>query len=268
MMSARLAMVVASVLSLAMLAMAPVHPSERWQLASLDPSDPEAYFLLAEEVADAAASDAERRLAIRLYALAATLDERQWHVAALRGIIGLVEDESTIRALRSMLELSQQDPPRLLPGSMIVLGQTDRATIAAFDVLSNARAGRLLDARRRVQNLPGVRERLLLYQDDVPGGMQRLIDGLQPKEGATERRRLTDAELVAQLQVQLRLLGGREDAWSATLMAWRGRPMQRLESHELGSLLGLDLTRRVWRGDRWRPPSEIEQDPEGDEDVQ
>lgn len=255
------------ILSLLMLAMAAPKPAERWGLASLHPSDPQAYFLLAEEVADAATTELERRLAIRLYALAATLDARQWRVGALRGIIGLVEDESTVRALRSMLELSVDEPPRLLPGSRIVLGQTDRASVAAFDVLSEARAGRRLEARRRLQNIPGVRERLLVYQDDVPGGMQRLMDELATEDGGEQRRRMTDAELVSQLQVQLRLLGGREDSWSATLMAWRGRPMQRLESHDLGALLGLDLDRRVWRGDRWRP-LEIVEDPPGDADDQ
>ena len=70
---------------------------------------------------------------------------------------------------------------------------------------------------------------------------------------ASQRQRLTDAEVVAQLQVQLRLLGGSEESWSATLTAWRGRPMKSLESHQLASLLGLDLDRRVWRDGRWRP---------------
>ncbi len=239
-------------------AMAPSTPQDRWPLESLHPSDPEAYFLLAEEVADAASSDVERELAVRLFAIAATLDERQWAAGSLRGIIGLVEDESKIRVLRSMIELAEDDPPRLLPGSVIVLGRTDRATIAAFDVLSWARCGRDQDARRRIQSVPGVRERLLVHQDDLPGGMQRLLDEIAAGERSSQRRRLTEAELVAQLQVQLRLLGGREDSWSATLTAWRGRPMQRLESHDLGALLGLDLSRQVWRSNRWRPLAEDE----------
>ena len=126
---------VGGLLVLGMLASAPMELGDRWDLKSLHPSNPKSYFLLAEEVADASSTDVERRLAIRLYAIAATLDRRQWGVASLRGIIGLVDDESKVRALRSMIELDRNEPPRLLPGSVIVLGQTDRATIAAFDVL-------------------------------------------------------------------------------------------------------------------------------------
>lgn len=245
----------AGLLSLSSAAMAPGDLDARWQLDALHPSDPESYFLLAEEVADASSSEVERRLAIRLFAIAATLDHRQWGVGSLRGILGLVDDESKARAIRSMIELAVEDPPQLLPESMIVLGQNDRATIAAFDVLSWSRCGRDVDARRRIQSVPGVRERLLVYQEDVPGGMQRLIDDLSSRD-PSERRRLTEAEHVAQLQVQLRLLGGREDSWSATLMAWKGRPMERLASHDLGTLLGLDLSRQVWRNNRWRPLDE------------
>ncbi|MDG2201103.1 MAG: hypothetical protein P8K80_07980 [Phycisphaerales bacterium] len=244
------------VLSSFMAAAAP-STAVRWQLDALDPSDPSQYFLRAEEVADVATDARQRRLAIRLYALAVTLDPEQWGTSGLLGIIELVEDESTIRALRSMIELQEGRSAGLLPDSRVVLGQTDRATIAAFDVLSYARSGEVLDARRRLRSIPGVRERLLVYQDEIPGGMQRLIDDLSVSKESGSRQRLTQAEQVAQLQVQLRLLGGREESWSATLMAWRGRPMQSLESHDLGSLLGLDLDRRVWRSDRWQPVEEV-----------
>jgi len=236
----------------------------RWQLDTLDPSEPSQYFLRAEEVADVADDAPQRRLAIRLYAIAATLDPDQWGTSGLLGIIELLDDESTIRALRSMIELQESDPAGLLPESRVVLGQTDRATVAAFDVLSYARSGEELDARRRLRNIPGVRERLLAYQDEIPGGMQRLIDDLMKTTDTGVRQRLTAAEQVAQLQVQLRLLGGREESWSATLMAWRGRPMQSLESHDLGTLLGLDLDRQVWRNDRWQP-IEVEPPSEGDQ---
>ena len=231
----------------------------RWQLDTLDPSEPSQYFLRAEEVADVADDAPQRRLAIRLYAIAATLDPDQWGTSGLLGIIELLDDESTIRALRSMIELQESDPAGLLPESRVVLGQTDRATVAAFALptLPVLRS-------RTASRIPGVRERLLAYQDEIPGGMQRLIDDLMKTTDTGVRQRLTAAEQVAQLQVQLRLLGGREESWSATLMAWRGRPMQSLESHDLGTLLGLDLDRQVWRNDRWQP-IEVEPPSEGDQ---
>ena len=257
-----------TILVLALLGSGPLEVDERWELGSLHPSDPQSYFLLAEEVADASSTEAERRLAIRLFAIAATLDARNWEVASLRGIIGLVDDESTTRTLRSMLALAEDAPPHLLPSSMVVLGRTDQATIAAFDVLSWSRCGRRMDARRLLEGLPGVRERLLVHQDDVAGGMGRLIDELSEPDDPSKRRPLTEAEVVAQLQVQLRLLGGREDSWSGTLTAWRGRPMERLSSHDLGTLLGLDLSRQVWRSNEWRPIEEDQPPSDGGQDDQ
>ncbi len=255
-----------TILVIALLASAPVEIDERWELGSLHPSDPQSYFLLAEEVADASSTEAERRLAIRLFAIAATLDARNWEVASLRGIVGLVDDESTMRTLRAMLALAEDAPSRLLPGSMVAPGRTDQATIAAFDVLSWSRCGRRVDARRLLRDLPGVRERLLVHQDDVAGGMGRLIDELSAPDDPSSRRSLTEAQLVAQLQVQLRLLGGREDSWSGSLTAWRGRPMERLSSHDLGTLLGLDLSRQVWRSNGWRPIEEDQSPSDGDEE--
>jgi hypothetical protein len=230
-----------------------VDTADRWGLDRLVPTDPSGYFLLAEEVADVADNPQERRLAVRLYALAAALDPDQWGTSGLLGIIDLLEDESTIRSLRSMIEMRQLHAGGLLPSSRVVLGETDRATVAAFDVLSYARAGDMVQARRRLRNITGVRERLLSFQDEIPGGMQHLVDRIDSSSDNGLRQRLTEPEVVAQLQVQLRLLGGSDDSWSATLMAWRGRPMQSLESHDLGSLLGLDLERRVWLNDRWQP---------------
>ena len=121
----------------------------KWDLESLQPGDPGAYFERAEEVADAASSDPERALAVRLYALAATLDEARWSRSSLLGIIALLEDESRVRGLRALLEFYEEEQPQLLPSTRLVMGAGDRVTVSAVDVLSLYRSGMAVGAGQR-----------------------------------------------------------------------------------------------------------------------
>lgn len=236
----------------------------KWDLESLQPDDPGTYFELAEEVADAASSEPERTLAVRLYALAATLDEARWGRSSLLGIIDLLDDETRVRGLRALLEFYEEEQPQLLPSTRLVMGAGDRVTVSAVDVLSLYRSGMAAGARQRL-GTTGVRDRLLEYEDEIPGGMNRLLDEITTRRDKENRRRLAESEIVAQLQVQSRLLGGREESWSATLSAWGGRPLPSIESHDLGTILNLDLARSVWRNGRWRVPVDARTGEPGDQ---
>lgn len=224
----------------------------RAALEALDPAVPVGYIELAETIADTADSPQQRQLAIRLFALGATLAPEQWGRSGMLGVLELLEDEQQIRGVRALLELQEDMRPSMLPDRRIVMGSQTRASIIAFDVLSSIRSGNIKTARSLLRHSSGPREVLEQYEDDVPGGMRRLLERV---ESALENRpiQLTGSEYVAQLQVQSRLLGGRRETWSAALSAWQGRPLEDVAGSDLGHVLNLDLSKTTWQG-RWMQP--------------
>jgi hypothetical protein len=105
---------------------APPAAEARWdaKLQALHPTRPSAYFELAEDIADAAASDEERGLARRLFALAGALDpERLGRSACL----ALADMQSQPHLRRRLLALAT------------LLGER-RGEIAALDVLEQTAA--------------------------------------------------------------------------------------------------------------------------------
>ena len=222
------------------------------QLKGLDPGAPQSYIELAELIADEASSDEQRRLAIRLFAIGATLDPEGWGRSGMLGILPLLEDEEQIRSVQSMLELQNGGGFGMLPRRRVVLGSQSKVQIAAFDVLSFIRSGNIKSGKMLLQGVNGTRELLGEYEGEIPGGMQRLLDRLKSADEG-QRYALSTSEYVAHLQVQSHLLGGGRETWSATLSAWNGRPLEDVSKADLGHVLELDLTKSVWRGS-WSEP--------------
>ena len=222
------------------------------RLRGLAPDTPGGYIELAEVVADDITSDADRRLSIRLFAIAATLDPARWGRSGMLGILELLEDEERIRRVRSMLALQEGGSAGMLPSRRIALGSQSKAQIAAFDVLSSLRSGDANAGRTLLRNVPGSRELLESYDDEIPGGMRRLLAWLQTAE-VEQRYALSDSDCVSHLQVQSDMLGGARDTWSATLSAWNGRPLEDDSQVDLGDVLELELGKTVWR-DGWTEP--------------
>ena len=235
-----------------LIGMAPNDPVHKAALESLNPDEPYGYIELAETVADTARTQSERRLAVRLYALGATLDPERWGRSGMVGVLSLLEQEDQIRRLRVLLKLQDETRPRLLPQRRIVIGSQTQASIAAFDILSAIRSGDVRAAQSLLRRTGGVRDLLEQYEDQIPGGMSQLLDRVMKSQNSAPVR-LTGAEYVAQLQIQSQLLGGRSDTWSATLSAWQGRPLEAVEHSDLGHVLELDLTKSVWSGGWIRP---------------
>ena len=243
---------VACVVCLFLLGMQSVDPVLRASLEKLKPSLPGAYFELAEVVADNAKSDEERKLAIRLFALAATLDPDRWAHGGLLGISVLIEgDQDRIRAVQALLELHDDARPNLLPQRQVVLGAESTAAVNAFDVISCMRTGDSIRARNLLRYGSGVRDLLEAYQGDVPGGMKVLLDRITSRDGEV---RLNENVYVALLQVQSQLLGGKHESWSATLAVGLGRPLEDLSDADLGNVLKMDLEQSTWRNGRWTMP--------------
>ena len=227
-----------------------VDPVLRESLQALDPAVPGDYFELAEHVADTADSPGDRDLAIRLFALAATLDPDRWGHGSLLGIRLLLSgDEKRLRAVSALLELHDDDRPNLLPRQEVTLGAESTAAVKAFDVISFIRTGDSTRVRNLLQHGNGVREMLEAHGDSVPGGMKRLLDRASARNAQVL---LNEKEYIALLQVQSRLLGGRQETWAATLAVGRGRPLEDLSEAQLGSVLELDLEMTTWRDGAWR----------------
>jgi len=227
-------------------------PVLRKSLENLDPSMPGGYFELAEHVADTADSVNDRDLAIRLFALAATLDPDRWGHGSLLGISVLLEgDQDRLRSVSALLELHDDARPNLLPRQEVVLGAESTAAVKAFDVISCIRTGDSTRVRNLLQHGSGVREMLEVYQDAVPGGMKRLLDRASARNAEVL---LNEKEYIALLQVQSQLLGGRHETWAATLAVGLGRPLEDLSGAQLGSVLKMDLEKSSWRDGRWNVP--------------
>ena len=227
-------------------------PDRQERLKQLDPEFAQGYIELAESIADDVETDQERRLAIRLFALGATLDPDRWGRSGMLGILPLLDNEEQIRIVQSIVELQDDRGAGMLPQRRVLLGSQSNAQIAAFDVLSSIRAGDIQSGKELLRSVEGTRDLLEEYEDEIPGGIQLLLDRLETADDG-QRYALTHSDYVAHLQVQSDLLGGARETWSVTLSAWNGRPLEDVSQADLGHVLELDLTKSVWRGS-WTEP--------------
>lgn len=215
------------------------------RLEALDPSDPRAYFELAEDLADQDAEES-RRVARRLFGLAGRLDPDKYASSAALGLAELASDarsRTRLRAAATMLPGGASSVPGRLRRNI------DAAT--AFEVseaFGDFRAGKMVKLRRMLED-PAIR-RLLESSDDVlPGGVRWL------EESMTSGRRipeLSNSDQLAMLRFELMLLESGRPSWS-TLLAVEGDPAL-LEFDAAGMerlLLDEETIRPVRRDRRW-----------------
>jgi len=266
-------------------------PELERRLESLDPSHPEEYYLLGEEVASEASSPEHAALATRLYVLAFELDRVNGDgelgapiALALADLSRLDRERRWLRSLAMLLDPRYSDWE--LRGEHAHAGLADSSGLAAAEALGLARAGHGHDAAR-VLDEPGVRaliERFetMLSPSGMPGGSQ-LIEKYTHEwpcpicknqritligEGARRDHRLCpncsgnpgpdlDAEqVIAHLRFESRLLNGIQRSWSAQIAADRGAPLRDPNPEELAASFGVDPKRSVYRSGRWTEPAE------------
>lgn len=232
------------------------HPGNKWtaRLESLRPNQPEAYFTLAEEVADAARSDAERQLARQLFSLAGLLDPDRLAASASLALRELETNEqrrSRLLALAAMLNPAMSIRVEFIegrPGGG--LARFDGAVVLELSYAFSAyRQG---DGRRAINLLEGDAGDLL---DDLPGAMPGGRSGLIERSRTItrgQRPNLSSDRLERMLGVEVSLLSSIDErSWSGELLLFGNAPLIEADPDRLDDLLNVDEDRPYYRDGRW-----------------
>lgn len=259
--------------------------SER--LTALTPANPEAYFLLAEEAADGAASDpARRRLATRLYVLAYELDRKlagHGEIAAsaclgLAGVTGTPRDRQFLGSLARTLD-PRQVPPGWIDAPEIATSDSGAYRLAVL--LGFVRDGEGLRARRLLEDpdVSGLLDRYdaLLARSGLDNGafsvrreaerwpcpecrnervVRKVVQGeveyhVCPICGGIPGPSLTGRQILGQLRFEAWLLQGHQRSWASQMGMDDGAPLADPDPAAIGSLFGVDTTLVMWRNGAW-----------------
>ena len=268
------------------------------RLASLSPSEPEAYLLLGEEVLDAAGGPADTRLAVDLFGRAFELargrpGDRHIAASACHGLAeatGVQRDRRWYEALAALVDPTGAASPAWLrrppPASV------DAMPFRLAVVLGHVRAGEGVIARQTLAR-PEVMQALraiepLLRRGGVQGGISWLEreaaawpcrecankgvvkrgGGPQPEHRAcpvcagTPGPAMQPAELMAQVRLESWLLQGEQRSWAAQLAVDDGTPLADPDPAAVCTRAGVDAARMYWRHGRWvRHPDGRDDDP-------
>ncbi len=234
---------------------APVGPAPQWagRLESLHPSQPLAYFQLAEEVADAASNPAELELARHLFGLAGLLDTGRLGRSACYALADLAPDEAArdryqvLAALLGRTTFASRRHAESNEGEVAV--DELSAAVGLSEAFSYYRVGqgaRALSAIRR----PGARHLLLQLDHAIPGGSIAFLEDCKLYRGQN-RPPLNDDELAIMLQIDQGLLAQSRRSWSAELLITRGRPLIDMDPDRLDEAFGIDPARSIYRSGHW-----------------
>lgn len=256
------------------------------KLAALRPEDPEAYFLLGEEVADGADDEARVHLARTLYVLAFELDRKRGGGASLAAscALAIARVERLERDKRWLTAIaSAVDRRYALPDWNVgaVPSISDETAYKAAVVLGMVRSGDGREARRMMDQ-PGVGDVLRRYERAIgttghTGALSRLDKYMQqwpcpecgnsravskPGERGVETRlcptcrgnpgpRLDEAEYIAQLRFEASLLEGIQRSWAAQVVVDLGAPLRDPDLDEVAPTYDVDVASPFWREGRW-----------------
>ncbi|HYF13508.1 MAG TPA: hypothetical protein VD971_00395 [Phycisphaerales bacterium] len=254
------------------------------RLQSLSPANAEAYLLLGEEIADAAKTPADRRLAVEVLARGYALARREPNGSrvAVSACLALA-DLTRSRVERGRLQRAAVllDPtvvaPWAAPDATTRPGTPEAPEYQAAVYMGLVRAGAGAQARSLAKR-PEVNAKLqsidrLLLRLGVGGAdsLQREAKRWPCPECGNARvsRRpgearlcanckgvpgpnLSDTALVAQLRAETWLLGGDQGTWSAQLSLDDGAPLPVPDENAVFDLFGIDDARPYWRNGFWR----------------
>lgn len=260
------------------------------RLEVLSPSNPAAYFLLAEEVADAAPSDvASRQLATRLYIIALNLDLARnptRPALAASACVALAELDQGAGEATWLLALAQRlDPRQSRPAWLVQPASStpDSVQYRIATAMGMIRAGDGIQARRILSDRavePSFRalDRMLRRMTNMSNrdllreasrwpctecANQRVVRrlGVSPPEyrvctscGGTPGPDLSPLELIEHLRVESYLLDVGQRSWGAQTLVDNGAPIVDPEPESVAKAFGVDPTRSLFRNGAWIAP--------------
>ncbi|QQS08325.1 MAG: hypothetical protein IPK69_10020 [Phycisphaerales bacterium] len=259
------------------------------RLGELSPSEARGYFLLAEEVADAAGDDVgTRRLAIRLYTLAFTHadDSPAGRELAASACLGLADVSGRVAHTRWLSALARSLDARHQP-ILIPRGETDFSEdglgYRLASLIGLIRSGEGIQARRILQDAE-VRSTLmrldrLLRDSDFPGGVRwfdrearawpctecandRVVRRARPGGDGFDTRlcpicnglpgpTLSTRQLASHLRFESWLLHGDQRSWSAQLSVDHGEVLLDPDPREVPKVFEVEPTLDVFRDGWW-----------------
>ena len=256
------------------------------RLQELKPSDPRGYLLLAEDVLDAADSQAESRLAVELFARAfeAARSMPGERDVASSACLGLASAGRTARERRWFEVLAAFiDPGSEAPGWLRKPAPTsvDATPYRLAVVLGYVRAGEGTLAKQQLSR-PDIQQSFaaiesLLRRGGVPGGVASLTreaenwpcrecgnkaftrkPGVNPPEyrecpvcRGKPGPSLSEETLVAQIRLESWLLQGAQRSWAAQVTSDDGAPLTDPDPAALCARVGVDGSRMYWRNGRF-----------------
>jgi len=257
------------------------------RLSTLSPAQPEAYFLLAEDIADGSESDpARRRVATRLFVLAyeiARLKPEGREVAA-SACLGLASVAGTARDKQFLTSLARSLDPRQSPPGWVDVPEITTSDSGAYRfavLLGDIRAGEGLRARRLLED-PDVSSLLERYDTllsksgwDLGTYTVRREAGRWPcpecrnervvrraTQGVVEYQicpvcsghlgpQISSSQLLAQLRFDAWLLQGSQRSWASQMGMDGGLPLVEPDPNRVGLQFGVDSSLILWRNGSW-----------------
>lgn len=221
-------------------------PTAKWEprLIALNPLRPMEYFLLGEEVVDAATTDAERQLARELFGLAGALDrDRLGRSAALA---------------RAAIASTPLEARRMQAAAALLGGvRYERASATADETKSLALVRalslyRLGKGQQALATLRAADAEPLLEEHDamIPGGAEGFLRECRTLRGGV-RPTLDNATLRRMLLLEAALITPSPRAVSVDVAVTQGAPLIEIDVSNLGTLFRVDPTLATWRDGRW-----------------
>ena len=229
-----------------------IQPVDRWntRLTTLAPTNPLAYFELAEEIADDSVDKSQRELARHLFALAGVLDPSRLGRSASLALADMEDREHVKRQLLALAALLDER------GGVAGWGQPDEApqisasaAVAVGEALSYYRRGRGPRALTALE-APGAVALLESAGGVLRGGAKRFMEDCKLYRGQ-RKPTITEDDLRRMLQLEAAVLAGVDRAWSGELLLGRGRPLVEVDPDNLQQTFGVDASRPYYRLGRW-----------------
>ncbi len=232
----------------------PVDPAvqDRWasRLGELDPQRPAAYFLLAEEVADAGGGSSDSvRLAAQLYALAATLDPSAHAASSALGLAALQpKTPAGAIAAAEWRAAAQRWSVTRIAALDAALPDPSAASLSArqgvVDVITNLRRGLGRKAMERLKDdaVRSLFDRVML---SVPGGPAAVEQLIAQHVNATPPMLDLPVEQ-ALLGMELALLAPDRRRWSDAILLGGDAPISDAPLGSASEVFGADPQKSKW----------------------